>query len=187
MCCTSFFIKCGRDREHVVCWAETSNTVSSSHNATCNAATQAAEDFLLLNDTRVFRPISRPRSGHSVPRIAPSLFYNYNPRHCRVTTHSHRTILCLGESESPLRFRFPFRVAKLEGQAKRAQWRIEDEVLPQMQGVGPRIAQEVRKRMTREGVTGSKEELRVIYSKWFNEAVSAEAHPLDGAVLLTRH
>jgi hypothetical protein len=33
--------------------------------------------------------------------------------------------------------------------------------------------------MAKEGVTGSKEELRVMYSKWFSEAVSAEA-PLVG-------
>lgn len=47
-----------------------------------------------------------------------------------------------------------------------------------MQEIGPRIAQEVRKRMVREGVTGSKEEMRVIYSRWFNEAVGVEASQL---------
>jgi mitochondrial inner membrane protein COX18 len=73
-------------------------------------------------------------------------------------------------------FHLPFKVAKLEGQAKKAQWKIEDEVLPQMQVIGPRISQEVRKRMAGERVTGSKEELRVLYSKRFNEAVSAESH-----------
>lgn len=67
-------------------------------------------------------------------------------------------------------------VAELVVQAKKAQWKIEDEVLPRMQDIEPRIAQEVRKRMAREGVTGSKGELRVVYFKWFNEAVSAEAH-----------
>ena len=72
--------------------------------------------------------------------------------------------------------RLPFEAAKFESQAKKAQWKIEDEVLPRMQDIGPRISQEVRKRMAREGVTGNKEDLRVIYSKWFNEAVSAEAH-----------
>lgn len=72
-------------------------------------------------------------------------------------------------------FRFPFEATEFEGQAKKAQWKIEDEVLPRMQVIEPRIAQEVRKRVVKEGVTGSKEEIRAIYSKWFNEAVSGEA------------
>lgn len=45
-----------------------------------------------------------------------------------------------------------------------------------MQDIKPRIAQEVRRRMAGEGVTGSREEMRATYSKWYNEAVSAEAH-----------
>ena len=42
-----------------------------------------------------------------------------------------------------------------------------------MQIIGPRLAQEVRKKMAKEGVTGTKPELDAIYSKRFNEAVSA--------------
>jgi hypothetical protein len=46
-------------------------------------------------------------------------------------------------------------------------------VLPQMQIMTPKITQEVRKAMAKEGVTGTKEELHAIYSKRFNETVSA--------------
>ena len=41
-----------------------------------------------------------------------------------------------------------------------------------MQTVAPQIANKVRKKMAREGVTGSKEELNATFSKRFNEAVS---------------
>ena len=44
-----------------------------------------------------------------------------------------------------------------------------------MGSIAPRIAQEVRKKMAREGVTGTKEELNAIYSKRLNESVSADA------------
>lgn len=43
-----------------------------------------------------------------------------------------------------------------------------------MGSIAPQIAQEVRKKMAREGVTGTKEELNAIYSKRLNESVSAE-------------
>ncbi|KAF9780144.1 60Kd inner membrane protein-domain-containing protein [Thelephora terrestris] len=49
--------------------------------------------------------------------------------------------------------------------AKKVQWKTEDEVLPQMQSITPQIAREVRKKMSSEGATGTKEELNVIYSK----------------------
>jgi len=118
---------CGRDREHVVCWTETSNTVSAARNATCSATTQTAEDFLHLDDTRAFRPIHRPRRRHPIPGITPSLLHNYNPRHCRVTTHSHCTILYLGESSglSPLS-----KSANFEGQAKRPNGRSRMRCFP---------------------------------------------------------
>ena len=45
-------------------------------------------------------------------------------------------------------------------------------MLPQMQTIGPQIAQEVRKKMAKEGVKGTKEELNAIYSKRFDEVVS---------------
>lgn len=67
----------------------------------------------------------------------------------------------------------PFKPAKFEGQAKRAQWKTEDEVLPQVQAIVPQIAKEVRKKMAKEGVTGTKEEMNATFSKRFNEAVSA--------------
>ena len=41
-----------------------------------------------------------------------------------------------------------------------------------MQTIGPQIAQEVRKKMAKEGVKGTKEELNAIYSKRFDEVVS---------------
>lgn len=63
-------------------------------------------------------------------------------------------------------------MAKPEGQAKKAQWKTEDEVLPRMQANVPQIAQEVRKKMVKEGVKGTKEELNAVYSERFNEAVS---------------
>jgi len=71
--------------------------------------------------------------------------------------------------------RFSLKPVELKGQAKKAQWKAEDEVLPQMGSLAPRIAQEVRKKMAREGVTGTKEELNAIYSKRLNESVSADA------------
>ena len=46
-------------------------------------------------------------------------------------------------------------------------------MLPQVQTIGPQISQEVRKKMAKEGVKGTKEELNAIYSKRFNEVVSA--------------
>jgi hypothetical protein len=49
-------------------------------------------------------------------------------------------------------------------------------VLPQMQSITPQIAREVRKKMSSEGATGTKEELNAIYSKRFNEAVSADTY-----------
>ena len=45
-----------------------------------------------------------------------------------------------------------------------------------MQIIGPRLAQEVRKKMAREGVRGTKQDLDAIYSKRFNEAVSARTY-----------
>jgi len=42
-----------------------------------------------------------------------------------------------------------------------------------MRTIQPQIAREVRKRMAKEGVQGTREELNAIYSKRFNEAVSA--------------
>ncbi|KAF9652198.1 hypothetical protein BDM02DRAFT_3089619 [Thelephora ganbajun] len=62
--------------------------------------------------------------------------------------------------------------------AKKAQWKTEDEILPRMQTIAPKIAQEARKKMAREGVKGSKEELNAIYSKRFNEAAQAERKKL---------
>ena len=45
-------------------------------------------------------------------------------------------------------------------------------MLPRMQANVPQIAQEVRKKMVKEGVKGTKEELNAVYSERFNEAVS---------------
>jgi len=55
-------------------------------------------------------------------------------------------------------------------------------VTPQMQTIGPQIAQEVRKKMAKEGVKGTKGELDAIYLKRFKEAVSARRiYAPDGA------
>lgn len=62
--------------------------------------------------------------------------------------------------------------------AKKAQWKAEDEVLPQMGSIAPRIAQEVRKKMAREGVSGTREELNAIYSKRLNESMQGERKKL---------
>ena len=159
--------------KHVVSWTETSVTVYTTRNATWLTAVQAAEDFLRLDDTNAIRAISRPRCRRTIPSISPRLLHNYNTRHCRVTAHSYCTVLCLGGLLSP---RLPFKPAKFGDQAKKAQWKTEDEVLPQLQEVTPQIAREVRKSMSREGVTGTKEELNAVYSKRFNEAVSADAY-----------
>ena len=43
---------------------------------------------------------------------------------------------------------------------------------PQMQTIAPQIANRVRGKMAREGVTGTKEELNATFSRRFNEAVS---------------
>ena len=42
-----------------------------------------------------------------------------------------------------------------------------------MQTISPQIANEVRNKMAREGLSGSREELNAIFAKRFNEAVSA--------------
>ena len=55
-----------------------------------------------------------------------------------------------------------------------------------MQTISPKIANEVRNKMAREDVQGSKEELNAIFSKRFNEAVSApRIHAPDGLMSLT--
>jgi len=41
-----------------------------------------------------------------------------------------------------------------------------------MRTIQPQVAREVRKKMVREGVRGTREELNAIYAKRFNEAVS---------------
>ena len=50
-----------------------------------------------------------------------------------------------------------------------------------MQKIGPDIAREVRKKMAKEGITGTKDELNAIYAKRFNETVSIrQLHGLAG-------
>lgn len=50
-----------------------------------------------------------------------------------------------------------------------------------MQILAPEIANKVRKKMAREGVTGTKEELNATFSRRFNEAVSERRiHSPDG-------
>jgi hypothetical protein len=67
------------------------------------------------------------------------------------------------------------------------QWKTEDEVLPRMQTMSPKIAKEVRKKMVREDVKGTKEELNAIFSKRFNETVSASRiYAPAGLISLTR-
>ena len=56
-----------------------------------------------------------------------------------------------------------------------------------MQTIGPQIARDVRKKMAKEGVRGTKEELDAIYLKRFNETVSTgRLYAPDGATLLTQ-
>jgi len=53
-----------------------------------------------------------------------------------------------------------------------------------MQALGPQIAQEVRKKMAKEGVKGTKEELSAVYSKRLSEAVSTWWLYASGGVML---
>ena len=82
--------------KHVVRWTQTTTAVSTACNATRNSAAQAAEDVLHIDNTVGFRTISRPCCRHPLPRVTSCLFHNDNPRHRRVTAHSHCTILRLG-------------------------------------------------------------------------------------------
>ena len=49
-----------------------------------------------------------------------------------------------------------------------------------MQKIIPQVASQVRNKMAREGVEGTKEELNAIFSRRFNEAVSSIAHISTG-------
>ena len=83
--------------KHVV-WTETSTAISTICNTTRNLTAQTTEDFLHLDDTDPFRPISGPCRRHTIPRVTPGLFHDHHPRHRCVTTYSDRTILGLGVS-----------------------------------------------------------------------------------------
>ena len=55
-----------------------------------------------------------------------------------------------------------------------------------MQIMSPKIATEVRNKMARERISGSKEELEAVFAKLFNEAVSTSCiYAPDGLMLLT--
>jgi hypothetical protein len=48
-------------------------------------------------------------------------------------------------------------------QAKKLQWKTEDIVTPRLRELGPQVAQRVVKNMAKEGVRGTKDELKTMH------------------------